>query len=70
MEQIRKSDSTLSWKLIWDADTKDVLLLKKINGDFETINELFETKNKNDIYKKINELGLKYEPEILEEEWM
>jgi hypothetical protein len=70
MEKIRKSDSVLSWKLVWDADTKDVLLLKKINGNFETINELFETKNKNDIYEKINELGLKYNPEIIEEDWV
>jgi len=40
----------------------------KVEGEFETVNELFETKNKNEIYDKINELGLKYDPSIQEEE--
>jgi len=68
MKKIRKSDNELSWKLVWDADTKDVLFLKQVNGEFETVNELFETKNQNDVYDKINELGLKYDPLIQEEE--
>ena len=68
MKKIRKSGKELSWKLVWDADTKDVLLLKQVEGEFETVNELFETKNQNDIYDKINELGLKYDPLIQEEE--
>jgi len=68
MEKIRKADKKLSWKLVWDADTKDVLFLKRIEGEFETVNELFETKNQNDLYDKINELGLKYDPSIQEEE--
>lgn len=67
MKKVKKSDKSLSWKLVWDADTKDVLFLKQIEGQFETVNELFETKNKNDVYEKINELGLKYDPTILEE---
>jgi len=70
MEKIKKADNSLSWKLVWDSDTKDVLILKKIKGEFETVNELFETKNKNDIYAKINELGLKYDPSLQEEEWI
>lgn len=70
MEKIKTSDNKLSWKLVWDVDTKDVLLLKQIKGEFETVNELFETKNKNDIYEKINELGLKYDPSTQEEEWI
>ena len=70
MEKIKKADNSLSWKLVWDIDTKDVLLLKQIKGEFETVNELFETKNKNDIYEKINELGLKYDPSTQEEEWI
>ena len=69
MEKIKKADNSLSWKLVWDIDTKDVLLLKQIKGEFETVNELFETKNKNDVYDKISELGLKYDPSIQEEEW-
>jgi len=68
MEKIKKSDNSLSWKLVWDADTKDVLLLKQLEGEFETVNELFETKNQNDLYDKIKELGLKYDPSIQEEE--
>ena len=70
MEKVKMSDNKLSWKLVWDVDTKDVLLLKQIKGEFETVNELFETKNKNDIYEKINELGLKYDPSTQEEEWI
>jgi hypothetical protein len=70
MEKIKKADNELSWKLVWDADTKDVLFLNQIEGEFETVNELFETKNKNDIYDKINELGLRYDPSINEEEWI
>jgi hypothetical protein len=70
MEEIRKSDNELSWKLVWDSDTKDVLFLNQVECEFETVNELFETKNKNDVYEKINELGLKYDPVIQEEEWM
>ena len=68
MEKIKKSGKSLSWKLVWDADTKDVLLLKQVEGEFETVNELFETKNQSDIYEKISELGLKYDPSIQEEE--
>jgi hypothetical protein len=71
MEKIKKVNNELTWKLVWDADTKDVLLLKQVEGEFETVNELFETKNKNDVYEKINELGLKYDPLIQEEdEWV
>lgn len=71
MEKIKKSDNELSWKLVWDADTKDVLLFKQIRGEFQTVNELFETKNKYEIYDKIDELGLKYDSSILEEtEWI
>jgi hypothetical protein len=68
MEKIKKADNELSWKMVWDSDTKDVLFLKQVKGEFETVNELFETKNKNDIYDKINELGLIYDPVIQEEE--
>jgi len=70
MEQIKKANVELPWKLVWDADTKDVLFLKQVEGEFETVNELFETKNKDDVYEKINELGLKYDPSILEGEWI
>ena len=72
MKKIKKLDNQLSWKLVWDDDTKDVLFLKQINGEFETVNELklFETKNKKDIDEKIRELGLKYDPSIMEEEWL
>lgn len=71
MENIRTTENELSWKMVWDADTKDVLFLKQIKGEFETVNELFETKNKNDVYDKIIELGLKYDPSIQEdEEWL
>ena len=69
MEKIKNVDTYLLWKLVWDNDTKDVLLLKQIKGKFETVNELFETKNKNDVYDKINELGLKYDPSILDDDW-
>ena len=69
MEKVKKSDNKLSWKLVWDADTKDVLFLKQVKGEFETVNELFETKNKNDVYEKISELGLRYDPTI-QEEWI
>jgi len=65
---MKKLENGSVWKLIWDAETKDVLLLKNIECELETMNELFETRNKNDIYKKINELGLIYNPEYLEEE--
>lgn len=68
MEKIKNADTELSWKLVWDADTKDVLFLKRVKGEFETVNELFETKNKNAVYEKISELGLKYDPSI-QEEW-
>ena len=70
MENIKTTGNELSWKMVWDAETKDVLFLKQIKGEFETVNELFETKNKNDIYDKINELGLKYDPSIQDEEWI
>lgn len=70
MENVKMSDNLLSWKLVWDAETKDVLFLNQIDSDIETINELFETKNINDIYDKINELGLKYDPFKLQEEWI
>ena len=46
MENIKTTGNELSWKMVWDADTKDVLFLKQIEGKFETVNELFETKNK------------------------
>ena len=65
---MKKNEMNNVWKLVWDSETKDVLLLKQIDGEFETVNEIFETKNKNDIYDKIYELGLRYEPELLEEE--
>jgi len=68
MEKIKNAGTELSWKLVWDADTKDVLFLNQVKGEFETVNELFETKNKNDVYEKIDELGLKYDPSI-QEEW-
>lgn len=71
MKKIKKVNSDLSWKLVWDKDTKDVLLFQKIEGDFETINELFEAENENDVYEKINELGLIYDQSLLEtEEWI
>lgn len=70
MENVKKSNGELPWKLVWDADTKDVLFCKKIKGEFETINELFESEFKIEVLKKINELGLKYNPNILEEEWV
>jgi len=72
MKKMKKMGSEKSWKLVWDNDTKDVLFLRQIDGEFETVNELklFETKNKNEIYDKINELGLKYDPSIQEEEWI
>ena len=70
MERIRNSNDQLPWKLVWDAETKDVLFLKQVRGEFQTVNELFETKNKYEIYDKINELGLKYDPSIQEEEWI
>ncbi len=69
MDKIKKSNDGMTWKLVWDADTKDVLLLSQIKGDFETVNELFETKNIKDIYDKINELDLKYDSSI-QEEWI
>lgn len=70
MKKIKNVDNDLLWKLVWDNDTKDVLLLKQIKGEFETVNELFETKNKFEVYDKISELGLKYDPSIQEdEEW-
>jgi len=65
---MKKNEKDNVWKLVWDFETKDVLLLKQIEGEFETVNEIFETKNKNDIYDKIYELGLRYDPELLEEE--
>ena len=68
MENIKKSNGLLPWKLVWDADTKDVLFCKKIDGSFETINELYESKTEIGILTKINELNLKYNPTLLEEE--
>lgn len=71
MKKVKSVNNNLSWKLVWDKDTKDVLLFQKIDGDFETINELFESKNENDVYEKINELGLIYDRSLLEtEEWI
>jgi len=68
MKKQENANTMLTWKLVWDADTKDVLFLNK-SGEFETVNELFETKNQNDLYDKIKELGLKYDPTILDFEW-
>lgn len=68
MKKIKMSDNQLSWKLVWDTETKDVLFLKEINGSIETVNELYETNDKDEVYKKISELGLKYDP-IIEEDW-
>ena len=70
MEDVKKSNGNLPWKLVWDAETKEVLFCTKIDGEFETINEFFESKTKIDVFRKINELGLKYNPNILEEEWV
>jgi len=70
MEDVKKSNGNLPWKLVWDAETKEVLFCNKIDGEFETINELFESKTKVDVFRKIDELGLKYNPSILEEEWV
>ena len=36
MKKIKNVDNDLLWKLVWDNDTKDVLLLKQIKGEFET----------------------------------
>lgn len=70
MENLEMLDNGLSWKLVWDPDTKDVLFLNQA-GKIETENEIFETKNQNEIYEKITELGLKYNPSILDnEEWL
>ena len=69
MEKIKKANANLPWKLVWDADTKFVLFLKQINGEFETVNELYETENSDDVWHKITELGLKYDPLILEGDW-
>lgn len=66
MENVKKSNGSLPWKLVWDSETKEVLFLRKIEGEFETINELYETDNEKIIFDKINELGLKYHPEY---EW-
>lgn len=68
MENVKKSEKASSWKLIWDAETKDVLFFKKIDGELETVNELFETENLNEIYHKIEELNLNYNPKLFEEE--
>lgn len=70
MKKIKNVSNDKPWKLVWDIETKDVLLLQEVKGEFETINELFEAKNKNDVYEKINELGLKYDPLLLAEEWI
>lgn len=70
MDNVKKSNGTLPWKLVWDAETKEVLFCKQIDGEFETINELYESKTKVGVLRKINELGLKYNPNILEEEWV
>jgi len=70
MRKIKNVDNDLSWKLVWDEETKDVLIFKQIKGKFETINKLFEASDKNVVYDKINELGLKYDPSLLEEKWI
>jgi len=70
MDNVRKSNGNLPWKLVWDLDTKEVLFCKKINGEIETINELYESKTKFGVLKKIKKLKLKYNPKILEEEWV
>ncbi len=70
MDDVKKSDGALPWKLVWETETKEVLFCKQINGEFETINELYESKTKVDMLRKINELGLKYNPNILEKEWV
>lgn len=70
MENVKISNGELPWKLVWDSDTNEVLFCKKIDGEFETINELYESKTKLGVFKKIDELGLKYNPNILEEEWV
>jgi hypothetical protein len=41
--------------------------LKKVEGELETINELYETDSEDKALKKIDELGLKYIPE---EDWV
>jgi hypothetical protein len=70
MENLMNVDNLLSWKLVWDPETKDVLFFD-LAGDFETENSIFETKNQNEVYDKIKELGLKYNPSVLEsEEWI
>lgn len=69
MENVKKSNGNLPWKLVWDLDTKDVLFCKKIEGDFETINEMYESISKFGVLRKINELGLNYDPDISEENW-
>lgn len=69
MENVKKSNGNLPWKLVWDLDTKDVLFCKKIEGDFETINEMYESTSKFDVLRKINELGLNYDPDISEDSW-
>lgn len=66
MENIKKSNGRLPWKLVWDNETKYVLFLNKINGEFETINELYETKSKEKLLQKIKELKLKYDPTVIE----
>ena len=70
MDNVKKSNGALPWKLVWETETKEVLFCKQINGEFETINELYESKTKVGVLRKINELGLKYNPNILEEEWV
>ena len=67
MEKVKKSNMDFPWKLVWDKESKDVLLLRKIKGEFETINELFECNSKKDAIFKIDELGLKYN--TLVEKW-
>lgn len=67
MENVKKAHGCLPWKLVWDSETKVVLVKKKIEGEMETINELYEADSEEKILKKIDELGLKYIPE---EEWI
>ena len=31
MENFKKTDNELSWKMVWDANTKDVLFLNELH---------------------------------------
>jgi hypothetical protein len=71
MKNVKESKNEMTWRLVWDTETKDVLFIKQLKCDIETENELFTSKNKTDIYDKIVELGLKYDPSVEENyEWM